>query len=350
MSLESINGDVRVNKFNSVSGSTPVQTTKDNNVQMTTGSNNVDPTKITHSNDSELTPEQKAEKEKLNQKQLDEIAEMKAKANHAQIIRDFDKLAKDYNGEIQTEKGDYYESHILYDENGKIVKKLAIFYDQDNKGVVSAVFEDTPKYDENGELTKITTVNAADGKPTMEREYKDGKLVCKRDLTGELMTEHYSYDADGNLSKIEYGDTPDDKMVEYYAPGNSEEPYLREKTWKTGDGTEVYEEVHYDDEGNMISSVHKENGQITKTGKRNDDGTVETTEFSTCSSFKVWPFIVQGSEQPTNVKTSRIEDENGVLLSNTTIYTVPETGDQYEIRTGPEGTVYLKNGEVVCKE
>lgn len=349
MSLESINGDVRVNKFNSVSGSTPVQTTKDNNVQMTTGSNNVDPTKITHSNDSELTPEQKAEKEKLNQKQLDEIAEMKAQANQAQIIRDFDKLAKDYNGEIQTEKNDYYESHILYDENGKIVKKLAIFYDQDNKGVVSAVFEDTPEYDENGELTKITTVNAADGKPTMEREYKDGKLVCKRDLTGELElpTERYFYDGDGNLSKIEYGDTPDDKRVEYYAPGNSEAPYLSEETRKTGDGTEVYEETHYDDEGNMISSVQKENGQITKTKKRNDDGTVKTTEFSTCSSSEIWPFIVQGSEQPTKVETSRIEDENGVLLSNTTIYTVPETGDQYEIRTGPDGTVYLKNGEVL---
>lgn len=312
------------------------------NIQITKQNNQVDNTKISHSNDNELTPEQKTQKSKAHQKQLDEIAEMKLSAkameNNQKAIQKFDKLIAKTNGECKATKQGDFDVRVLYDQSGREIKRLIISSD------CKTTYTETPKYNKDGELVKRTTVNNSDKKAFMVQEYTAGKLVRKEDLTGKIGLETYSYDLNGNLATRQIADKNGAKTVEYYRPENSKEPYKDITTWTTHDNTEIYEERTYDDDGNLNSYVHKKNDKITESYKKNPDGTIET--FDTGKRFgntTSEPFKLFENDVNLFCGEKWLKGADDSIISHTMYWVTPD-GEEYATEKGVDT---MRDGKVM---
>lgn len=194
------------------------------NIEIAGNKNNTYSSQIEHSNAQPLSDEQKAEKQKANQKQLDEVAKMK-------------RAGKTIESSVEGAGGSTLTLFNTYDKNGD----LKLSQTKRDDGSISFVAE----Y-ENGKQISGTSY-FPEGDVASKMEFKDGKPIKET---------NYSPYGDGTVtSSVDY---------EYYSNGN-----LKSKYEKSG---YTYTQNLYYENGKLKSTItptctdeYNEAGKLVKT-------------------------------------------------------------------------------------
>ena len=291
--------------------------------------------KIGHSNSKPLTEEQKAEKHKANQKQLDEVAKMKrAGKTISSTVRGADGSARtmletyDKNGELkmcQTKRSDgsisctnnyengkqissesYFEDGTLASksefQDGKLIKKISYSPDGSGKVETTTSYEYFPNENLKSEVREHPLF------PSKKEYYENGNLKLEQDCSNIK-----EYNESGKLSKETFNSHTEEKpsLVTYY---------------------------EYDKEGREVSS-----SKYSKDGK-----TLISKTETQYTSNKTCTIVYNASGE----ETYRHEEEkmsDGSLIRRENNKFISRTKVVYDEKLNPDKIYnYTENGDLIA--
>lgn len=222
----------------------------------------------------------------------------------------YDLIERSFKMEDKWSDGESYVLETVFDENGKVVKRVATYPD----GITTWYLF---SYNKDGKLIKEEAVNSDGKKSLAENFYGEDGYIEKREFTdfsgnktvmlfthdekGNLIKEEsvygsadkttieYTYDENGNRTSMTYLYSNGDKTVYTYtydANGN-----LVKEIYAPHYDSETVCEYFYDAEGRMIKEIityggeakvseftYNADGKVTKVEYSNADGTKDSCE------------------------------------------------------------------------